>query len=248
MANLPEQAHNRTGSAVAVREQDDPYALDQSMVILPTMYVAQYQSEAFKKRRVDYGAIFVAVGSEDAAPVVVGAAGEPISEPVVFYVHRIQTGFDTAEDPNDPKRKRLGRLGGTFAEALARVNGDPTKVWQKFGYTVTVPGYPLLPVRLFASGMAARSGRWLNTQIGLLRQQNIHPLTQAFAMTARPTKGSEGDYALAEFSLGQVKAKEAEKHQEIVQAHADLLASGSVSDEYAEAEVVSDAVDAPSLD
>lgn len=248
MTNLPEQAHQR-GGALARRQEDDPYAVDSSMVTLPGLYMAQYQSKAFKARKVSYGDIFVAVGAEDTRPIVIGKGGEPLSEPVRFYVHRIETGFDTAEDPNDLKRKTLGRLGGTYAEALEKVNGDPRRVWQKFGYRITVPGYRTLPVRLFLSGKSAPAGRWLNTQITVLRQEGKAPLSVAFQLQSKPSTNNQGDFVVAVLDLANVKAKDKAADAELVEAHANILASTTVVDSYEveDAESV-DTAAAPGLD
>ena len=248
MTNLPEQAHQR-GAALATRQEDDPYAVDSSMVTLPGLYMAQYQSKAFKSRKVSYGDIFVAVGAEDARPVVLGKGGEPLSEPVRFYVHRIETGFDVALDPEDLSRKTLGRLGGSYAEALAQVDGDPRRVWQKFGYRVTVPGYPTLPVRLFLSGKSAPAGRWLNTQITVLRQEGKNPLEQAFQLQSKPSTNKSGDFVVAVLDLADVKAKDADKDKALVEAHATILSSATVQDSYEVDDAAAhDTSDAPGLD
>ena len=248
MSDLPGQVHQRGGTAVATRQEDDPYALDQTMVTLPTFYIAQYTSKAFKRKLVGFGDLFVAIGAEDANPRVLAEGKEPLSDPVRFYVHRIESGFDYVEDPDNPKDKTLGRLGGTFQEALQYAGGDPRRVWQKFGYRITVPAYPVLPLRLFTSGMSTKAGRWMNTQIGMMRQEGRRPLDQAFQLQSRPTSNSSGDFAVAVISLADVKAKDAAADQELVQSHVDLLSSVQVQDaDYAETETQPVATNAPSL-
>lgn len=250
MTNLPEQAHQQS-TAVAIQSSVDPYAMDQSMITLPTLLIAQYQSKAFKRHLAEYGDLFVGVGSDDPAPVVVAKGGEPLGEPVRLYVHRVQSGFDTAEDPTDLKRKTLGRAGGTFQEALAKVGGDPRRVWQKFVYQLTVPVFPDFPVRFYASGMTARSARWLNSQISMIAMKgtNQDVLETAFQLQTRPSHNDQGDFALGEFGFADVKAKDRATDEEIVQRHADLLATATIADAepYIEGDAEPDAANAPSL-
>lgn len=225
MSNLPEQAHQR-GTAVAVRTQDDPYALDQSMVQLPRLYLAQYQTKAFKRKLVDFGAIFTGIGAEDASPTVLAEAKEPMTDPVVFYVHRLIQGFNYAENDNDLKDLTFGYRGMTYGEALAKVGGDPRRVFQKVDYTLTIPSYPVLPVLFLMTGKwGGQPSRWINTQIGIAKQEQRNPLDIPFALQARQTHNDKGDFVEAVVGIANVKASERKKHQEVIARHAELLAS-----------------------
>lgn len=248
MSNLPEQAHQQS-TAVAVRPEDNPYALDQSMVTLPRLRIAQYQSKAFKRKLVEYGDLYVGIGQEDQNPVVVAKQADPLGEALVFYVHRIERGFNYAEDPTDLKNLTFGPLGGTFAEALTHTGGDPRRVFQKIDYTLTVPAFAALPVKFLMTGRwGGNASRWMNTQIGILLQEGKRPLEQPFIIQTRQTHNDKGDFTEAVVGFGDVKGKEIAAHTELVEKHAALLAVTSVvSDDYADDIAPADVVNAPSL-
>lgn len=248
MSNLPEQAHQRS-TAVATVASDDPYALDQSMVQLPRLYLAQYQTKAFKRHLVEFGAIFTGIGSEDASPTVLAEAKEPLTDPVRFYVHRLQQGFNYAEDPNDLKNLTFGRRGLTYGEALAFVDGDPRRVFQKVDYTLTIPSYPVLPILFLMTGRwGGQPSRWINTQIGIAKQEGKNPRDIAFAIQARQTHNDKGDFVEAVVGIADVKARDKAKDLEIVERHADLLSTVAVVDPgEADSAPAPDTTDAPSL-
>lgn len=245
MSNLPEQVHG--GGAVAV--QDDPYALDQSMVQLPRLYLAQYQSKAFKRHLVDFGAIFTGIGAEDANPVVLAEAKEPLTDPVRFYVHRLQQGFNYAEDPDNPKNLTFGRRGMSYGEALAKVGGDPRRVFQKVDYTLTIPANPVLPVLFLMTGRwGGQPSRWINTQIGIAKEEGKNPRDIAFQIQARQTHNDKGDFVEAVVGIANVSAKDRKSDLAVVERHANLLATVSVADTDYDAPEQPDASNAPSLD
>lgn len=247
MTNLPEQAH-QGGTALATLGGDDPYAMDQSMVTLPRLYLAQYQTTAFKRGLAKFGSIFVGIGAEDAEPVTLAEGKEPMSDPVRFYVHRLTQGFNYAEDPKDPKKLTFGPLGGTYAQALSFTGGDPRRVFQKIDYMLTVPDYDSLPVRFLMTGKwGGGPSRWINTQIGIMRQKDIHPLTQAFQIQARQTHNDKGDFTEAVVGIANVKAAQAKKDQELVASHAALLASTAIAVDTGEEYDAAPAANVPSL-
>jgi hypothetical protein len=248
MSYLPEQAHQR-GTAVAVPNTDDPYALDQSMVQLPRLYLAQYQTKAFKRKLVDFGAIFAAIGAEDASPAVLAEAEEPLTKPVRFYVHRLMQGFNYAENPDDLKNLTFGHRGMTYGEALGRAGGDPRRVFQKVDYTLTIPDYPVLPVLFLMTGKwGGQPSRWINTQIGIAKQEGRNPRDIAFQIQARPTHNDKGDFVEAVVGIANVKAAQKAKDQEAVERHAELLSTVAVVDPGEAADVpTAVATEAPDL-
>ena len=250
MTTLPEQAH--TGAEVATRQADDPYALDASMITLPQLLFGQYQSKAFKARKVEYGDVFVGLGAADPKPNIIAKGGDPLGEPVRFYVHQVRTAFDIQVDPDDKKSKRGIRIGSTYGDALAQVDGDPTRVWQKFVYRLTLPDYPTLPVVFWAGGLTAKAARWVNSQIGIARQEgksNEEIRQIAFQVQTKPQSNKNGDFVVGEFGFANVKAAQAEKDHALIEAHADTLASTPVVEaQYEEVEVVApDTSKAPAL-
>lgn len=245
MTNLPEQAH---GTAVATTQSvSEAYAIDQSMVKLPSLYLAQFSSKAFKARLVSFGDVYVGLGADDPEPVIVGAAAEDsLSAPARFYVHTVAAGYQVADkDANYGKRSLFPPI--TYAQALREAGGDPRNVFLQTHLSLTVPDYPLLPVRfIMGSRWGGSSARWINTQIALAIQQQKRPLDMAFQIQTRPTTDKSGnDFVDAVVGFAKVAAKQAAADQELVAMHADLLSSGNVDTSYVEEAPA--ATEAPSL-
>jgi hypothetical protein len=247
VTNLPEQRHG-AGTAVATTTASDPYAVDQTMVKLPSLYLGQFSSKAVKGRRVDFGDIYVGIGAEDPEPVVVGKSdGQSLSKPARFYIHGVQPGFQVADEGANYGKRSL-RVGTTYQEALREASGDPRKVWQQAHFMLTLPDYGLLPVRFIMGGRwGGNASRWINTQIAIMKQQGARVLDKAFQIQTRPSSNDSGDdFVDAVVGFADVKAAQAKADQEIVSLHADTLASGAVEAEYDDSVTV-EATEAPSL-
>lgn len=247
MTTLPAQAHGTDVATTALPEQ--AYQIDQSMVKLPSLYLAQFSSKAFKARLVNFGDIHVGVGADDPSPAVMASVpeGQKLSTPVRFYVHTVQPGYQVI-DASAPYGKRTLRLGTTYAQALREGAGDPRNVFLQTHMTITLPDYPLFPVRfIMGSRWGGGAARWINTQISMALSQGKRPLDTAFSIQTRPTSNDSGDFVDAVVGFAKVAAKDAKADQEIVTQHAELLASGNVEvGDYSAAETV-DASEAPSL-
>lgn len=245
MPNLPEQAH---GTAVAtVSNPQDAYQIDQSMVKLPSLYLAQFSSKAFKARLVNFGDIYVAVGAEDPEPFVVGKGGDgSLSEPVRFYVQTVAPGYQVA-DPSASYGKRSLFPPITYAQALREAGGDPRKVFLQSHFTLTIPEYSLYPVRfIMGSKWGGSAARWINTQISMAIQQKKNPLDMAFQIQTRPTTNDDNEFVDAVVGFAKVAAKQATADQEIALMHKELLGSGAVDNSF-EVEDAVVATEAPSL-
>jgi len=244
MTNLPAQAHGTDVGAVTPPEQ--AYQIDQTMVKLPSLYLAQYSSKAFKARAVNFGDIYVALGAEDPEPSVVGAGGDgTLSKPVRFYVHTAAPMYQVVDSQANYGKRSL-RLGTTYAQALAEGGGDPRNVFLQTSFTLTIPEYSLWPVRfIMGSRWGGNAARWINTQIAMALQQGKRPLDRAFQIQTRPTSNDSGDFVDAVVGFASVAAKQAKADQEIVESHASLLATTPVDNSYADDVPV--ATEAPSL-
>jgi hypothetical protein len=245
MPNLPAQAHSQ---AVAVTQNQDAYQIDQSMVKLPSLYLAQYQSKAFKSRLAEFGDIYVALGAEDPEPQVVGLHGDggALSAPVRFYAHTAAPGYQVV-DKDAPFGKRSLRLGTPYAQAIREGGGDPRNVFLQTHYTLTIPAYELWPVRfIMGSKWGGNASRWINSQIAIAQQKGENPLDLAFQIQTRPTSSESGDFVDAVVGFAKVAAKDKKADLEIVERHADLLSSGSVDTSF-EVDEPSVATEAPSL-
>lgn len=246
MSNLPEQAH---GTAVAtVPGPVEAYQIDQSMVKLPSLYLIQYSSKAFKGRRAGFGDIVVGVGAEDPEPsVLVQGNDDGLSKPVRFYVHTVAPGYQIVDEAA-PYGKRSLRLGTTFPQALRESGGDPTKVFLQTHYTLTIPEYELWPVRfIMGSRWGGNAGRWINTQVSMLLQQGKRPLDSAFQLQTKSDHNDSGDFVSAVVGFAKVPAKQAAADQEVVMKHVELLSSGAVDTSYEGDETGPAPTEAPSL-
>lgn len=245
MNNLPAQAHS---NAVANTTAAEAYQIDSSMVRLPSMYLAQYQSKAFKNRVAEFGDIFVAVGAEDPEPAIVGRHGDDgaLSAPVRFYAHTAAPGYQVV-DPSAPFGKRSLRFGTSYGVALSESGGDPRKVFLQTHYTLSIPAYPLWPVRfIMGSRWGGSAARWINSQIAMALQKGDDPLKLAFQIQTRPTSNDSGDFVDAVVGFAKVPAKDKAADLEIIEQHADLLSSGSVDTSF-DVDEPSVATEAPSL-
>lgn len=239
MTNLPAQAH---GSSVATtRTEADAYAIDQSMVKLPSLYLAQYQSTAFKARTVEFGDIFVALGADDPQPTVLGST----TKAVRFYVHGVQPGYQVV-DKSAPYGKRTLRLGTSYPDAIREAGGKPQDVFLQTHLSLTIPEYPLLPVRfIMGSRWGGNAARWLNSQISMALMQKKRPLDLAFQIQTRATSNDSGDFVDALVGFAKVAAKQAKEDQEIIAQHAELLSTVTV--DVSDEEPTATASEAPSL-
>lgn len=244
MSNLPAQAH---GQSVATVSAPEAYAIDQSMVKLPSLYLAQYSSKAFKARTVNFGDIYVALGAEDPEPQVVGKGGDgTLSEPVRFYVHTAAPSYQVV-DASAPYGKRSLRLGTTYGQALGEAGGDPREVFLQTHYTLTIPEAPLFPVRfIMGSRWGGNSARWINSQISIALMQGKRPLDLAFQIQTRPASTDSGDFVDAVVGFAKVAAKDSKVDQQFVETHAELLSTRPVApdEDYT---ATAEATEAPSL-
>lgn len=242
MSKLPAQAHS---TAVAQVSASEDYQIDSSMVKLPSLYLAQFSSKAFKARTVDFGDIYVALGAEDPEPVVVGKASEPLSEPTRFYVHRVAPGYQV-KDESAPYGKRSLRPGTPYGEALMEGGADPRNVFLQTHYSLTIPAYPLMPVRfIMGSRWGGSAARWINSQIAIARQKGEAPLNLAFQIQTHPTHNESGDFVDAVVGFAKVSAKDAGADHELILAHQDLLSTANIQPDYVDESV--DVSEAPSL-
>jgi len=247
MPNLPEQVHGTSVTATS-QAQQEAYNIDQSMVKLPSLYLAQYSSKAFKARRVEFGDIYVALGAEDPEPLVVGKGSEDgLSTPVRFYVHNVAPGYQVVDETANYGKRSL-RLGTTYAQALRESGGDPRNVFLQTFMTLTVPEYPLLPVRfIMGSRWGGNAARWINSQISMALMQKKRPLDMAFSIQTRPAHNDSGDFVDAVVGFAKVTAKQSKDDQTFVDSHAILLSSGNVDIEDDDAYAGAEVTDAPSL-
>jgi hypothetical protein len=232
--NLPEQMHapRSTGTAVAVPQQTDAFDLGGQDIRLPRMKVGQTQSPAVTEKIVQYGDVFVQRSKDDAEPVVLQENGElgmgELSDPIRFYIHGVRRGVNYI-DPSNPNAGQNGMVLGPWGLSVlefiqANPSIDPSRVYRKYDYTITLPDFELLPVAfLMASSWGGSAASDLNTTIQLQRSQGVDPTTLAFRVQFKPIRNDKGAFMKAFVGLAKVSAKDKEKDQELVAQHALLL-------------------------
>lgn len=255
MPNLPEQMHNRPGTAVAARSNatDAGAGLDAGDILIPRMKLAQGISGVVTSRIVDYGAIFVAASRDDMEPEVVAEApgkGEQVGKAVRFYVLGDPRKGWSWQQPDN----QLGR-GSEYPDLRLVKGNDPRNVRRTYDYLVALPAYPILPVRFLMHGQwGGQAAKQLNTQLLLNRQKGIESHTIAFKLQARltssPQAGQERAFVQAVIGLDKVPAKDKAKDLELVESHLALIGNAAsvrtVEDD--DTTQPSAGTDAPSLD
>lgn len=258
-ANLPEQLHQRPGTEVARRYGgSDDAALDAGDILIPRMKIGQKISRVVDDQPELYAAILILTSRDDNEPEVLAPApakGEKVGNAVRFYIHGDPLKAWSWTQPD----KTLGR--SQFYPDLALVeNQDPRKVRRTYDYLVTVPDYPMLPVRFLMHGAwGGQAAKAINTQILLARQQGIEIHTIPFKLQARKTSspqgGQERPYTQALVAVEKIDGKskaQYEKDQELVKAHITLVGGSNVrtldDEDTEQPQATQVAADAPSID
>lgn len=249
--NLPVQAH---GSQVANRNYggSDSAELDADDILIPRLKVGQKTSKVVDDRGELYGALYVLRSRDDLDPTVLAEApakGE-IGKEVRFYVHGLPRKAWSWTRPD----KSLGR-GQEYPPLSDVEGGDPRKVRRTYDYLVTLPDFPLLPVRFLMHGAwGGQPAKQMNTDLVLARQMGQESSEIAFRLQVRKTSNSQGgqEQPYSQVLVGQAKLTKAEKakDQELVARHAALVGSGNVSelDDSDTASQGTQASSAPSID
>lgn len=248
-STLPEQMHRRPGTEVVARG-DASASLDAGDILIPRMKIGQKTSRDV----LDYASISVLASRDDMEPEVLAAPpgkGETVGTPVRFYVQA---------DPIKGWSWKPAEEGGTWRGKdypdLRLVEGnDPRNVRRTYDYLLTLPAYPMLPVRFIMHGAwGGQAAKQLNTQLLLMRQKGIESHTVAFKLQARktssPSGGQERPYVQAVVGMDTVPAKDKANDLELVELHRSLVGAAAsvrtVDDE--DTTTSAPATAAPSLD
>jgi hypothetical protein len=255
--NLPEQMHAPRSTALGAPAQAGNYDLDGQDIRLPRLKVGQSMTPAVKQKNAREGDIFVVRNQDDQEPVIIQDNSElpvsDLSDPVVFYVHSVRRGVNF-KDPGNPAAKFndlvLGPWGVSVLEFIqANPQIDPSGVYRKYDYVVTLPGYSALPVAfVMASSWGGSAASDLNTAIQLQRAAKVDIPTLPFRLQVKQATKGDNTYYKAFVGLAKVPAKDKAAHQELVQQHAILLPNAVIEDdEGGVAEPTAKPEDQPSL-
>jgi hypothetical protein len=247
--NLPEQLYvpGTAVGPVAPAQSDDPYDIGASSILLPRLRFMQLSSTAVESGAATYGAIAVTFSKDDADPTIVAEAtkkGTP-TEPVTFHVLRVDQGWSYT-DPN----KKLGRSGKRYPDLGLVLNGDPRNVKQTHDFTLTLPAFPLMPVKFIMHGMwGGQAAKVISTRLALAKQAGLDPASVAFQIRADKTENDNGAFAQALVNTVDLAKKDLEKNLALIAEHRSLLGSGRVMGDVddLDAEPQAAPVDAPSL-
>lgn len=231
--NLPVPQYNPS-QAVAERGYagSNSPELDSDDILIPRLKVGQKMSKAVDEHGELYGATYVLRSRDDVDPTVVAQApakGE-LGEPVVFYVHGMPRKQWSWTRPD----KSLGR--GVDYPLLSDVEGgDPRKVRRTYDYLVTLPDFPLLPVRFLMHGAwAGQAAKQINTDLVLANQMGQDTSEIAFQLRVKKTSssrsGQEQPFAQIVVAAANVTKAQKAKDQELVQRHAALVGSSNVQE------------------
>lgn len=229
--NLPAQIH---GSQVAERGYggSDSAELDADDILIPRLKVGQKTSKVVDDRSDLYGALYVLRSRDDLAPTVLADAppkGE-LGKEVRFYVHGLPRKAWSWTRPD----KSLGR-GQNYPLLSDVEGGDPKKVRRTYDYLVTLPDFPLLPVRFLMHGAwGGQPAKQMNTDLMLARQMGQDPSEIAFRLQTRKTSNSQGGqeqpYTQVLVGTATLSKAEQKKDRELVLRHQALVGTGNVSE------------------
>lgn len=238
--NLPEQMHAPRSTAVGRPAEAGNFDLDGQDIRLPRLKVGQSQTPAVKQKNAREGDIFVVRNQDDQEPVIVQDNSElspsDLSDPVVFYVHSVRRGVNF-KDPGNPAAKFndlvLGPWGVSVLEFIqANPNIDPSGVYRKYDYVITLPTYEALPVAfVMASSWGGSAASDLNTAIQLQRAAGVDIKTLPFRLQVKQTTKGDNTFYKAFVGLAKVAEKDKKAHQELVQQHAILLPNAVIEDD-----------------
>lgn len=161
-------------------------------VALPRLYIGQFSSTAVKKKFVDEGVLFTALGQDDPDPCVIWTPED--KEGVIFHVLGL----------------RKGRSLSTDGELETWAYDDPDAspdAWVTYNYFVSLPELdPELPYKWLLTRSATPSAKQINMRLS--KNLAAGPAwTTAFELTTAPRQNKKGDYFVPQ--VKQVEAKEA---------------------------------------
>lgn len=241
--NLPEQMHAPSSTDLTSRPQAGAYDLDGQDIRLPRLKVGQSQTPAVKQKLAREGDIFVVRNQDDQEPTIVqdnsDLSPSDLSDPVVFYVHSVRRGVNF-KDPGNPNAKFndlvLGPWGVTVLEFIQRnPQIDPSGVYRKYDYVITLPDYPALPVAfVMASSWGGSAASDLNTAIQLQRAAGADILSVPFRLQVKTTTKGDNSFMKAFVGLASRTKAQQKTDAELVQAHAKLLPNAVIEDDEGE--------------
>lgn len=240
--NLPEQMHAPRSTAVAAPAASVPGAfdLDGQDIRLPRLKVGQTQTPSVIERLVEYGDVFIQRTRDDAEPTILQRNGElgpsELSDPIRFYVHGVRRGVNFRQ-PGHPDANSNGMVLGPwnvtvldFIEQNPAI--DPTEVYRKYDYTLTVPEYQALPVMfLMASSWGGPAASDLNTQIQLLRNAGSDVTEVPFRVQFKGVRNDKGAFMKAFVGIADVSEGDKETDLTVVRSHKLLLPHAIIEDE-----------------
>ena len=256
--NLPEQLHQRPGTAVGA-PVEAPYRIDNEErltsndILLPRMKLVQKMSRVLDDELAEYGAVYVYMGNDDMEPSVIAAApakGE-LGPAVRFYtMGDPRKGWSWTRPDNS-----LGR-GQSYPNLGWVINQDPRKVNRTYGYLLALPDYPMLPVGFLMYGSWGGDGaKFINSQRVLARKRGDDPDLIPFKLQTYKTSNKQGKseqpFVKAIIGLDKVAAKDRQKGVDLVESLRDLVGQSNVTitdEDTAPADATASAVEVPAVD
>lgn len=238
---LPAPVHTReTGTALATPEAPTGFEIGGEDIRPPRLKVCQDP----KTQAANFGDIFVQTAKDDPNPAIVQDNSKlgkgDLSEPLRFYALASRRGvnFHMPEHPDagfngmvlGPWHTTVAQFIATFPHPI-----DPTKVYRKYDFVLTVPDYPDLPVQfLLASSAGGAAAQELNKLIRMSQQRSEDPTTTPFALRVRSVSKNSYTYMKTYIGLADVPAKQRLADSEIVEEHRAVLPQARLADEGAE--------------
>lgn len=251
--NLPEQMHQRPGTAVATRGQGSDEGLNVTDILIPRMKIGQKTSRDV----LDYGGVYVLESRDDPDPTQIAAPPKAMGDmgaALRFYIHG---------EPNKGWSWKPATEGGPwrgrdYPDLRLVKDQDPREVRRTYDYLITLPAYDELPVMFIMHGQwGGQAAKQLNKDLLLARLKGIEGHTIAFKLqtkkTSSPKAGQERPFIQVFVGRDDVAAKDRKADLELVEQHhllaGDLANLRTVEDDdTAVAGTATEVTNAPSLD
>lgn len=177
--------------------------IDAGDIAIPRLYVANYMSEAFKHKLVEFGDVFKALGPDDTEPETLWSLGS--DDPgVLIHVLHLRKAKSWSESNGAPLQLY------DFDDPSA-----PADAWTTYTYTLFLPEVdPDMPARMLLTKSGKPTAQKINTV--LMRNAAAGPSwATAFRLTSVKRQNQKGEFAIAQVALAQADPKHVQQASEL---------------------------------
>lgn len=158
-------------------------------IAVPRLYVANYMSEAFKRKRADFGDVFLADSPDDDSPTVLWSLGSDDAGILAHVLHL-----------HKAKSWDMGVKGGPLTTWSFDDSDAPSEAWTTYTYTLFLPEIdPDMPARMLLTRSGTATARRINTVLARSAAQGPSYIN-AFRITSAQRKKDTNEWAIFQAS------------------------------------------------